>query len=696
MTTAPHPISQPNLSLRKEPVETTPAPVEGTVVKHQGQPVRPAWIESAAARATAAKDHAIDNKLYALWSVRGYRNLGRRWLEARRDDYPQMIRSAKEELKTVAGDTAAETDAKDLVKGRRAEYRRHKWIHWAKTSGWSAAGTAGVATGAVVGGPWVDLLMALGTYAVGIYHGRPEAPKVVVEGGPEIRNTSPVRPQGEADLVAVLVKAGIISEAQRDETHLTAPIRTHGPGWTATVELPPGMKASVATGKAADLASALRIKKTRIEVKADTSDEGHEGRFVLWVADNDNPYGTGKNYSKLIEAERWDFWRDGVPLGGDARGGRQTLHLMWSSLMLGGLQDYGKSYLARLIAAAAALDPYMRIVLISGKSGPDWAPLKKIAHAFVAGSTPDRLDAVHGILDETIADMQDRGERLERLFEEDPAACPEGKVTRELAREPGTELTLIIVDELQELLDAAALTKVKVGDEEEGGGRGRSGKDVLVEKFARFVRVARYVGGMGVFITQRPDSSSVPTKLRNVCVKTGCFRVKGPESSRMVLGDDAVAAGAAPHLLGESSKGVVVLDQGAEEGHLTLKADVIDLPEFTDICERGRVLREEAGTLVGAAVHRGEGGSAAAASAALRADCFRVLDEAGVDRMRTEVLAAGLKDGNPESYSDLTPELLKAMLRKAGAGSPVPLGAVDGLSNPRGFKRESLARSPRP
>lgn len=168
MTTA---AERPPLSLVKD----QPQPIEGTVVKHQGERVnRPEWIQTAAARAERAATHAVTNRLYAGWSARGYRNLGRRWLEARRDDYPQMIQSAIDELRASKGDTAAETDAKELVKARRTEYRRHKLLHWAKTGGWSAAGAVGGATGAVVGGFWVDLLMAVSTYAVGVYHGQPE------------------------------------------------------------------------------------------------------------------------------------------------------------------------------------------------------------------------------------------------------------------------------------------------------------------------------------------------------------------------------------------------------------------------------------------------------------------------------------------------------------------------------------------
>ncbi|MGW1357059.1 hypothetical protein ACWCQP_06600 [Streptomyces chartreusis] len=505
------------------------------------------------------------------------------------------------------------------------------------------------------------------------------------------------RVQGEADLVTALVKAGIITEAQRDETHLAGVIQPSGPGWTATVELPRGVKASAAISKVEDLASAMRIKKTRIEMSADTSDEGHEGRFVLWVADEDNPYGTAKNPSELITAERWDFWKQGVPLGADARRGRHTLHLIWFSLLIGGLMGYGKSYLARLVAAAAALDPTVRIVVITGKTGPDWAPLRHIAHRWIAGATPEIIREVLDVIGVTIEEMQDRGTQLDRLYEEDPESVPEGKITPDLAKK-GMGPVLLVVDELQELLDGAALVQVPVDEDRDpdAGGRGktRSGRDLMVEGFARYVRVTRFVGGMGVFITQRPDADSVPTKLREVCAKRASYRVKGDRSAKMVLGDDAVAGGAAPHLLTEASRGVVVLDQGSDDGHATLKADVIDLPEFKEICLRGHQLREEAGTLTGDAVEYGKNHATEATARGLLADCLIVLDRADVDRVRTQRLVDLLQRHNPR-YGDLTPTSLQARLRDAGAGTTRKLGPIDGMANPNGYTREQLADAAR-
>lgn len=499
------------------------------------------------------------------------------------------------------------------------------------------------------------------------------------------------RVQGEADLVTALVKAGIITPAQRDETHLAGVIEPAGPGWTATVDLPRGIKASAAVSRIEDLASALRIKKSRIEITPDTGDDGHEGRFILWVANEDNPYGNGKHPSELIDAPAWDFWGDGIPLGADARCKRHVLHLLWSSLLIGGLMGYGKSYLARLVAAGAALDPTVRIVVITGKTGPDWAPLRHVAHQWIAGASPDIIRRVLDVIEQTITEMQERGTELDRLYEEDPDLVPEGKITRDLAAK-GMGPVLLVVDELQELLDGAALVQVPIEDEPENGGRAktRSGRDLMVEGFARYVRVTRFVGGMGVFITQRPDADSVPTKLREVCAKRASYRVKGDRSAKMVLGDDAVAGGAAPHLLGDASKGVVVLDQGEESGHATLKADVIDLPEFREICLRGRQLRTDAGTLTGDAVEYGKEARADFLKGELLADCLDVLDKAGADRARTESLVTMLADYRPDRYGDLTKAQLQQRLRDAGAGTTRKLGPIDGMANPNGYTHEQI------
>jgi S-DNA-T family DNA segregation ATPase FtsK/SpoIIIE len=683
MTTAAHhppTADRPQLSL----VPDAPTPLEGTVVKHQ-ESVKSRLAPSV----TGALQRAQKRRLYIPQAVRGYRRLATRWYDGLQDDWPQMITSARAALKAAQGDVHEETKMRSLVRQRRSEYLLHKAKYSLKTGAWSAAGGFGGTVGVAYGGGVVELLLAGAAVAFGAYHGRSEGNASSSAAGQPVLTPGSV---GEQELITALINAKIITNAQREETRIIGGIHPEGPGWAATVELPRGMEATDAAAKIGDLASSLRIKKQRIELKVDTSTDGHEGRFTLWVANSDNPYAGSKVYSQLIQAPRWDFWTNGVPLGTDARGRRTVLPLLWSSILLGGLQDYGKSYLARLIAAAAALDPHIRIVLISGKVSPDWLPLEQVADKYIVGADPATIRQVIRVLDETILDMQKVGDQLTQMYREDPAKCPEGKLTRELAQRPGMSPTLFIVEELQELLDAADLLKVKTSEDEDGeGARARSAKDVMVESMARFVRVTRFVGGMGLFITQRPDADSVPTKLREVCVKRACFRVKGDKSARMILGDDAVASGAAPHMLTEASKGVFVLDQGAESGHTTQRGDVIDLPDFMEICRRGRQLRINAGTLTGYAAGLGQADTPVS-EAQVVIDAIDLMDKAGVDRMRTEPLVEALRGYDPERYGDLTPDELKTLMREAGAGAPVTLGAIDGLTNPRGFKRRDLDR----
>jgi hypothetical protein len=79
----------------------------------------------------------------------------------------------------------------------------------------------------------------------------------------------------------------------------------------------------------------------------------------------------------------------------------------------------------------------------------------------------------------------------------------------------------------------------------------------------------------------------------------------------------------------------------------------------------------------------------------LISDAVDVMDKRGVDRMRTEVLAAALAEHDPDTHGGLDGEALKSALAET-VGKPVQLGAWDGMSNPRGYRREDLAIRLRP
>jgi S-DNA-T family DNA segregation ATPase FtsK/SpoIIIE len=71
-------------------------------------------------------------------------------------------------------------------------------------------------------------------------------------------------------------------------------------------------------------------------------------------------------------------------------------------------------------------------------------------------------------------------------------------------------------------------------------------------------------------------------------------------------------------------------------------------------------------------------------------DAVTVMQKADVDRMKTETLLLALRDYDPDTYGEMDADELKALMKKAGAGSPITLGPIGEEKNPRGFKRDRL------
>jgi S-DNA-T family DNA segregation ATPase FtsK/SpoIIIE len=520
---------------------------------------------------------------------------------------------------------------------------------------------------------------------------------------------SPMEARAADTVIDALVKAKVITAADREDTHLAGAPRGDGPGWTATVDLPRGQSAEEAIARARNIASALRVDEQQLQLHVVKGQQGsHSGRLRMWVADDPNPF-EGETPSPLETAGRWDLWNDGVPLGRDARGIRQILHLLWQSWMLGGNPGQGKSYLARLAAAAGALDPTVRVHVITGKVSPDWDACEQFAYSYITGNTERHILAAYLLLGELLDRVREKGAELARLAKEEPQACPKGKLTKELSLRKGLELDLLIVDELQELLDAAAEFDIDL-DEESGQvvikrhtGRGEgNARGELITRFARHIRTARSVASLTVLITQRPDADSIPTKLRGVASIRSCNQVSDRDAAEMVLTGPMVKAGAAPHLFPFSGwEGVTVINMSEHGGHTTLKADMLDLPEFNAICRRGRDLRIAEGRLTGHAAQAYEQARRQAEAEAeaererlgaqlILRDVIEVMDKAGLEMARTETLAKLLADAYGLRYEGITGPQVAERLRRAGAGGTVRLGALDGLANASGYKLDTL------
>lgn len=360
------------------------------------------------------------------------------------------------------------------------------------------------------------------------------------------------------------------------------PIQRQGKGWLAVIDLPYGVPASKAVKKLDELSSGLHVNPVTVFLDADVTSAR---RVRLWVSDIDvfaqKPVG-----SPLARMERFDFWKP-IPFGLDARDRRVRLPLIWSSLLVGAIPRMGKTFAARIVAAAAALDPFVELVVFNGKGDRSWGAFEKVAVAYGSGVRDQVVSLLVATLEQMVADMNDRFERMSTLPVD---LCPEDKLTPGLARNKRMRmpLTVLCIDEIQRYLEHEV-----------------HGETVLA-LLTDLAKVGPAAGYMLVLATQKPDGQVIPDSLRGQLGTRFAMKVMTWQASDTILGAGSHSAGLDASKLKRSHKGVGILlgaDDGelAEEGGQTVRTDLLSSTDVEALCERGRVLRVEAGTLTGMA-----------------------------------------------------------------------------------------------
>ncbi|WP_214110679.1 FtsK/SpoIIIE domain-containing protein [Acrocarpospora catenulata] len=529
-----------------------------------------------------------------------------------------------------------------------ARKRLHGWraAKLASTALLAGGALAGLDGAAVAVGGWVYPAAGLLAVTIGALTGRREQEAPLVDAGAP----APVRVDLRPDqLNAAFRAAGLLKGEDASLALSGLGISRLGKGWCAVVDLPRGggKTAADAIAKRNTLAAELGVDEIQLIMqRVRAAAGGHAGRLSIWVADDD-PYLGKPTPSQLIEAEAFDFWKP-VPFGRDAQGNRIEVGLLWQSAFFGGLPRRGKTFSMRLLIAAAALDGWARLYLADGKGGADFRAVAQIAHRYVQGADESKgdLEAFEAMLDELISEMT----RRFALFATLPTSmCPEGKLTPEIMRAYGLPLILIAIDELQEYLEALESDKDRAR---------------VIGKMARIARRGPAAGFIPVYASQRPDAKSVPTKLREIVSYRYCTQVTDKTSSDMVLGDGKANQGADASALSEEHVGVGVLVTGPAS-HVTVKADLMDNVAFERVCQRGRVLREKAGTLSGHAT--GDLQTAGAAGFVIPPIVADVLEVMGQrTRIWTEDLLSGLANLDEDTYGDYDAGQLAAELEAAG------------------------------
>lgn len=337
---------------------------------------------------------------------------------------------------------------------------------------------------------------------------------------------------------------------------------------------------------------------------------------------------------------------------------------MWTSLLIGAIPRRGKTFVMRLPLTAAALDPHVRVIVADGKGGKDHRPFEQVAHRFIRGARESDGRRLVRVLEECAADVADR---FDRLSDMDDELCPESKVTPEITRDPalGMPLTVIGIDEVQNYLGMDAPL-------DEDNPKGKKLGQRICELLTYIAKTGPAAGFSLILATQKPDAKVIPDGLRGQLGTRFALKVMTYQALETILGAGTYKAGMDASRLLTSHKGVGLLLGADGETELdagtatTVRTHLLHIREIRQACQRGRTLRETAGTLTGDAV--GEHDLAA-------------LDPAAMARLADEVTttAAEVEPVNAEPVVEM-PEalaLLAAVLDHDEHGL-VPTGVLAG------------------
>jgi hypothetical protein len=243
-------------------------------------------------------------------------------------------------------------------------------------------------------------------------------------------------------------------------------------------------------------------------------------------------------------------------------------------------------------------------------------------------------------------------DRYERLSGMPTSVCPEGKLTREIARDPryGMPVRGLFLDEFQEYFDLGSISK-----------------DIA----ALLVFMTKVAPGAGVFVvdaTQKPagigkgEVGTAFTSARDNHQVRFSLRTSSYSVSEAVLGQGAYGEGLDSSTLLPEYKGVGIL-RGASDASPTVRTYLADGEDAERILLAARGLRERAGTLSGYAA----GQAAGREERDVLADVLAVFgSDAG---LHWAVLAERLAGQFPDRWAGVTADAISQQCRDLGVPS---------------------------
>ncbi len=421
-------------------------------------------------------------------------------------------------------------------------------------------------------------------------------------------------------------------------------------GSQVVIYLPYGGTFAAVVNAKPKIASGLDVAESQVYF---TRDKQSERRHTLRVLDAD-PLGEPAGRTPLLDCKQRSIWRK-APFGLDQFGLKVALCLMWISMLIGAQPRRGKTFSGRQLVLYAALDPWVDITLIDGKSSPDWLPLRYVAHRFIQGTYPTRdgnpaqraLEALRAI-DRHIEHVNDELKKLP------VSECPQGKLTEKLYRRPDLHVQLLIMEEFQCYfeLDDQRLNKEFANLLSRIGAMGPSVGVILMS-------LSQKPSGVGAGDVQR-----LFNRFRdNHQVRFG-LRCANRDVSNAILGNEAYGEGydCSGLPLGDEFKGIGIL-YGLTDDAPTVRTYLADGEDAEVICLAARKIREKARTLSGDAL----GAGAAEPESDIVADLLEVMG--GDDGLWWETAAERLAAHFPMRHGDATAESVSASARARGVPS---------------------------
>jgi hypothetical protein len=267
----------------------------------------------------------------------------------------------------------------------------------------------------------------------------------------------------------------------------------------------------------------------------------------------------------LAQADRCTLWSP-IPVGEDEDGNQVEILLPERNLLLGAEPGGGKSTVAQLLIAAAALDPSARLILFD----------PKLVELSIWQGCTDRLvgpnlDQAIKVLRELIAELDDR--YLTLLANR----------ARKVAPGDGLPLYLVVVEELAYFTNGPDTKACKEFS-------------VLLRDF---VARGRAAGMITVATTQKPSADVVPTFLRDLFGFRWALRCSTPQASDTILGSGWASQGYSAATIDPATRGVgLLLQEGGVPVRLrSCYLNDLDLADLARRAEHLRSTRSEAPTL---------------------------------------------------------------------------------------------------